>query len=488
MMNGHSPFTERLLERVRADERVLASRRSTVLRGFAASVVVLGLLILARDGFEPGTSVDPNAASTYESDRAGWIAQLGSDREQSRTALRQLLLLFVEQGDEPARVACADYLEARARGGEVDLFGLLVHSATKDKARTLERARVVLASRSVHVAALDEDWDALLDDVTQLSDEDEIWAVLFYLESFSGTDAAPYVPWVATQMGHSSDVVRARSLQTLRRLAPEGIEAQLIPVLQTGTPFEKQRALMIAKDLGLVTETTTAILGALGDADPAVRMFAAETLASFGDASNAAAVAALVSDVEVQVRVSAAFAAAQLGDTQYVGSMVPVANGTIPAGATHTLPGLPEAHAMNHLATLGDGRGADAAELHIADFVAGTTGSQLVVCSLLVLEQLQRVSAIPLVQSIETVGQDSLWIQAGATLHALGSPVGSAVLNQYFNSDSEAWRTQAIMAAGRLEDEVFRDDFEDLQNHSSQTTRDSADGAIDRLDESAGGN
>ena len=487
MSDGRSPFTERLMGAIRADERDLAVRRSSVMRGFAASVVVLGLLLLARQGSEPGAPPASPSAGT-DSNPAALLAALEGGGEDARAALHELAVRYVEDGDEAAREACLTYVQERARKGDIDLFHVFLHAATKDKAKALSRARRLATSRSVRVAASNEDWDALLADLSQVTDEEDIWAVLYYLESFGPADAAPYLPWATAQLGHASDEIRVRALQTARKLAPAGIENQLVALLQTGTVRERQVAILVAKSLGLATETTPAILGVLGDADPTVRVNAVETLAHFGDASNLTAVSALVGDGEIQVRLSAAYAAAVFGDPQHLDSVADVANGTIPAGTVNTIVGFPESHAMRLLADLGDGRAADAAEAHLADFVAGTTDKRLVVSSLLILERMHRVSAIPLVESLETAGNTNLWIHAGATLHSLGSPQGAVVLNTYFHSSNEMWRTLAINAAARLEDEVFRDDFEDLQSHESETTRDSADRAIDRLDESAGGN
>ncbi|MFG0316615.1 MAG: HEAT repeat domain-containing protein [Planctomycetota bacterium JB042] len=478
MTEGRSRLTNRVMDAIRADERALASRRRRVAGGLAILVVLAGGWFVSRT-----TTVVPGDPGG----RAEWMAALsGEDDEAAATALRSLARLYLVEGDEAAGEAVIEASRTgRLRGerGGIDLFGLLATAAREDRAEALRRARTMLVLRETEVASFDLDWDALLNGLGDLSDEDEIWCVLFYLESFDPDDAAPYLGWVAAQLGHASDDIRVRALQTLRRLAPVGIENALVAMLQSGTPRERQVALLVASDLDLADETESAVLGVLGDPDPTVRLRAAQTLADFGNPANAAAVAALASDGECLVRVQAAWAAARLGDPQHVDSLVPVAQGDVPTGCVESLSGDPVKLALTALAALGDGRGGDAAEGHITEFLAGTAGKGLVIPSLLALEQLQRTSAIPLVMALETTGDTSLWIQAAATLHVLGSPQGSLVLNSYFYGPNEGYRTQAINAAARLRDEIFRDDFEDLQGHESPQTRDAADRAIDRLDQ-----
>src|SRR5690606_18300539 len=202
--------------------------------------------------------------------------------------------------------------------------------------------------------------------------------------------------------------------------------------------------------------------GVLDDPDPVVRQRAAQALAHFDDPQYAAAVGALVADADCNVRIHGAWAAARLGDPQYVGLLLPIAQGTVP-GDCASATGDPVKLALSALAALGDGRAADAAEVHLTDFLGGDASKRgLVIPSLLALEELHRTSAIPLVLSLEPLVDTSLWIQAAATLHALGSPTGAFVLNTHFYGPDENYRTQAINAAARLRDEIFREDFEDL--------------------------
>lgn len=481
MNDGRSPFTQRVLDAIRADERRLAARRRSVMSGVAALVVILGLWFLVRD----------DGASSPQPDRERWLAVLSGTPSaieddggsgDAKLALHELARLYLVEGDEVAGEAVI--AASRRSAGRVDLFGVLAAAAREDRVAALARARTMMLLREVDVASLSPDWDTLLAGLDELSDEDEIWCVLFYLESFSPSDAAPYVSWVGSQLGHSSDEIRVRALQTLRRLAPIGIENALVAMLQSGTVREKQVALIVAADLDLAAETTPAVLGVLGDPEPTVRLRAVRTLAHFGDPANAAAVGALASDGELAVRIHGALAAAQLGDTQHVGMLVPIAQGTLPTDCVQTLSSDPVNLALIALGELGDPRAADAAEAHLTDFLSGVTQEKdHVLPSLLALEQLHRTTAIPLVMSLEELGDTGLWIQAAATLHSLGSSSGALILNTYFFGPDEGLRTQAINAAARLRDEIFREDFEDLQGHESQQTRDAADRAIDRLDE-----
>lgn len=489
MSEARTPLARRVLEEVGRYERGQAERRSRVVR----PVILVGGAIIIASWI--GVMLDRQQPAWASERDAAIERTASSDVVERKDAYRQLVGVFLERGDAKSRAAIIDGLADTDLEVKTDLYGVIGRHAAfgaNDLDARLIVARMLeyLGGSAGELAVAwgdveSVDWMELLVQLESLSADEQVWGVLFFLESMEPAEAAPYADWALAQLSHPNDWIRARALSTCRKIVPAapGLPQVVEASLTVGTTDEKVAGMQAMLQLGM-TQYIPEIDALLADGDPVVRENALITLHALDHTASLPAIESLVGDGDPLVRMHAAYVLATFGNPSYLGEILSIAQGNAPAGFTraHLV-----AEALHFLSFLGDPLAVEIAKGYVQTYPDGVDDFLLMVSINIISQGSEHSVYEPLLTPLLNSTKKHVQVEAAAALHRIGSSLGEPGLVDRMNTPDEEVRIRAVGASKRLRDEKFRKPLEDLLDHQSQPTREAAKRAIDHLDKKKGG-
>lgn len=474
-----TPLSRRVLAEIERYEAMRSERRRRRLRNAA---LVAGCALAAAVLREPLSSLSNPADRRLDA----VVATLESGSGEARAnAYSDLAARFAADRDPAVAtrlLAGARDEDPRVRSHVLRLLVATLPGASEQLPQALvalEQARGV--PLEIEVASTG-DVALLLQNLEALTVAEEMFAVLWLIESMGPEAGAPYADFVAGSMAFPSALVRGQALRTLVAVAPTSpVLPDLVEAALAGAADEKIAGLQVVEGLAL-TGFLAPVRALLADPDAVVRDHAAYTLVGMADPQAELALAPLLADPDALVQIHAAYFLGRLGDADAIERLVAWAAGNLTDGSSRSDA---TAEALLKLNRLGDPRAPQVAVQHLTGFASGVGRAQVVRVALDVLAKQPTPDAEQVLLPLLAASDPIVAVDAAVVLVRLGSGAGVAALNGWIQGIgvSESVQQYAIRASGRLGESQFLPALEIIHEgqDEQEETREEAGRAIDTI-------